>query len=56
MANDLYEYTFKCTMDGKVFDHLLNIPVSYFERRSLGDIISRFSSINNIQQTLTQRS
>ncbi|QKY89417.1 peptidase domain-containing ABC transporter [Acinetobacter sp. NEB 394] len=38
---------------GNVFDHLLNIPVSYFERRSLGDIISRFSSINNIQQTLT---
>lgn len=36
-----------------VFNHLINVPVSYFERRSLGDIVSRFGSINSIQQTLT---
>ncbi|NHB57703.1 peptidase domain-containing ABC transporter [Acinetobacter shaoyimingii] len=36
-----------------VFNHLINVPVSYFERRSLGDVVSRFGSIGNIQQTLT---
>lgn len=36
-----------------VFNHMINVPVSYFERRSLGDIVSRFGSIGNIQTTLT---
>lgn len=36
-----------------VFGHLLNLPVSYFERRHLGDIVSRFGTIDAIQQTLT---
>lgn len=36
-----------------VFNHLLHVPVSYFERRSLGDVVSRFGSIDNIQRTLT---
>ncbi|MFC1397970.1 peptidase domain-containing ABC transporter [Acinetobacter lactucae] len=36
-----------------IFNHLINIPVSYFERRSLGDVVSRFGSIDNIQRTLT---
>lgn len=36
-----------------VFNHLINVPVSYFEKRSLGDIVSRFGSIDSIQSTLT---
>ncbi|WP_052007342.1 peptidase domain-containing ABC transporter [Burkholderia paludis] len=36
-----------------VFTHLLNLPVAYFERRRLGDVVSRFGSIDTIQQTLT---
>lgn len=36
-----------------VFNHLINVPVSYFERRSLGDVVSRFGSIDSIQSTLT---
>lgn len=36
-----------------VLSHLIHIPVSYFERRSLGDIVSRFGSIDSIQRTLT---
>jgi ATP-binding cassette subfamily B protein RaxB len=36
-----------------VFSHLLNLPVSYFEKRHLGDVVSRFGSINTIQRTLT---
>jgi ABC-type multidrug transport system fused ATPase/permease subunit len=36
-----------------VFSHLLKLPVSYFEKRFLGDIVSRFRSITIIQETLT---
>ncbi|SIO28990.1 colicin V processing peptidase. Cysteine peptidase. MEROPS family C39 [Burkholderia sp. GAS332] len=36
-----------------MFTHLLSLPVQYFERRHLGDVVSRFSSIDTIQQTLT---
>ncbi|EOR07448.1 peptidase domain-containing ABC transporter [Acinetobacter genomosp. 15BJ] len=38
---------------GNVFSHLMHVPVAYYERRSLGDIVSRFGSIDRIQQTLT---
>lgn len=38
---------------GNVFAHLLRLPVAWFEKRHLGDIVSRFSSINAIQHTLT---
>jgi ATP-binding cassette subfamily B protein RaxB len=36
-----------------VFSHLLRLPVSYFEKRHVGDVVSRFSSIDLIQRTLT---
>lgn len=36
-----------------VFTHLLRLPVNYFEKRHLGDVVSRFGSIDTIQQTLT---
>lgn len=36
-----------------VFTHLLRLPTQYFERRHLGDIVSRFASVDTIQQTLT---
>ncbi|MET5012739.1 ABC transporter transmembrane domain-containing protein, partial [Burkholderia pseudomallei] len=36
-----------------VFTHLLNLPVHYFARRHLGDVVSRFGSIDTIQQTMT---
>jgi ABC-type bacteriocin/lantibiotic exporters, contain an N-terminal double-glycine peptidase domain len=35
--------------------HLLNLPQSWFEERHMGDIVSRFGSISNIQSTLTTR-
>lgn len=37
----------------RVFSHMLRLPVSYFEKRHLGDILSRFGSISSIQSTLT---
>ncbi|WP_406805698.1 peptidase domain-containing ABC transporter [Burkholderia semiarida] len=36
-----------------MFTHLLSLPVRYFERRHLGDVVSRFGSVDAIQQTLT---
>ena len=36
-----------------VFTHLLHLPVSWFEKRHLGDVVSRFGSISTIQSTLT---
>ncbi|WP_227815361.1 peptidase domain-containing ABC transporter [Nitrogeniibacter aestuarii] len=36
-----------------VFSHLLRLPMVYFERRHLGDIVSRFGSVDEIQRVLT---
>ncbi len=38
---------------GNVFAHLLKLPLDYFEKRHLGDITSRMSSVQTIQRTLT---
>ena len=37
----------------RLFTHLVSLPVYFFEKRHLSDIVSRFSSINSIQSTLT---
>ena len=39
-----------------LFRHLLLLPLSFFERRHAGDLASRFSSIDRIQQTLSTAS
>ncbi|HHW4679723.1 MAG TPA: peptidase domain-containing ABC transporter [Xylella sp.] len=38
---------------GNVFAHLLKLPLEYFEKRHLGDLTSRMSSVQSIQKTLT---
>jgi ATP-binding cassette subfamily B protein RaxB len=38
-----------------VFSHLLHLPLSFFEKRYLGDVLSRFNSISVIQETLSTR-
>ena len=37
----------------RVLSHLVRLPVPFFEKRHLGDIVSRFGSIGAIQGTLT---
>lgn len=37
-----------------VFDHLMKLPLAYFEKRKLGDIQSRFGSLEIIQNTFTE--
>ncbi|MDR6537212.1 peptidase domain-containing ABC transporter [Variovorax soli] len=35
------------------FAHLLRLPMAWYEKRHLGDVVSRFGSINALQQALT---
>ncbi len=36
-----------------VFAHLLKLPLDWYEKRHVGDVVSRFGSMQTIQQTLT---
>lgn len=45
--------TLSVQWQANVFTHLVRLPVQYFEKRHLGDVVSRFGSIDIIQRTLT---
>jgi ATP-binding cassette, subfamily B, bacterial CvaB/MchF/RaxB len=36
-----------------IFTHLLRLPIEYFQKRHLGDIVSRTNSVGEIQRVLT---
>lgn len=38
-----------------VCQHMLRLPLAWFESRHVGDVLSRYSSLNTIQSTLTTR-
>lgn len=40
-------------MLSRLLRHLLRLPLDYFTKRHIGDIVSRFGSLSTIQQTLT---
>ncbi len=44
---------FSIHMATRVFIHLLSLPVDYFQKRHLGDVVSRFGSLQNIRQIVT---
>ncbi|MEX1826836.1 peptidase domain-containing ABC transporter [Luteibacter sp. CQ10] len=44
---------FNMNWTGNVFQHLVKLPQNYFLKRHMGDVVSRFSAIDTIQQTLT---
>jgi ATP-binding cassette, subfamily B, bacterial CvaB/MchF/RaxB len=48
-----FEATLNVQWQANVFAHLLRLPLPYFEKRHLGDIVSRFRSIDAIQRTVT---
>jgi ATP-binding cassette subfamily B protein RaxB len=53
----LYSGTlFKIQWRSNVFAHLLRLPLNYFGSRGLGDIASRFDSVEQIHRTLTSSS
>lgn len=43
----------KVEWEAGMFAHLLRLPLSYFEKRHVGDVVSRFGSLGAIQKTLT---
>jgi ATP-binding cassette subfamily B protein RaxB len=48
-----FEATVNVQWQANVLAHLLRLPLPYFEKRHLGDIVSRFRSIDAIQRTVT---
>jgi ATP-binding cassette subfamily B protein RaxB len=38
----------------RLFHHLIRLPIAYFEKRHIGDILSRFSSIEPIRSALAE--
>ncbi|GAB2590990.1 peptidase domain-containing ABC transporter [Dyella jejuensis] len=36
-----------------LFSHLMRLPLDWYEKRQVGDVVSRFGSIQTIQRTLT---
>ena len=45
--------TLNIQIASNIFTHLLRLPLNYFEKRSTGDILSRFRAIDQIQQKIT---
>ena len=43
----------KVQLSSSLFDRLIRLPVDYFEKRHIGDIVSRFTSLNEIQRSVT---
>ena len=41
-------------MGARLFHHLLRLPLSYFEKRHIGDILSRFGSLTPIRTALAE--
>lgn len=50
----IYGNQMSLQMVGNVFRHLIRLPTRYFEKRHVGDIISRINSTKPIQEALTQ--
>jgi ATP-binding cassette subfamily B protein RaxB len=48
-----FETTLNVQWHANVFSHLQRLPLPYFDKRHLGDIVSRFRSIDAIQRTIT---
>jgi len=46
--------SFNLQLGSNLFHHLIRLPVAYFESRHMGDILSRFGSLSNIKEQMTQ--
>ena len=40
-------------MGSNLFRHLVRLPITYFERRNIGDVVSRFGSLDNVRDLFT---
>jgi len=46
--------TLHFAMGSRLFHHLVRLPLAYFEKRHIGDILSRFISLEPIRNTLAE--
>lgn len=47
------KYTLGIQWSSGLFSHLIRLPVSYFEKRHIGDVSSRFNSLSVVQDAFT---
>ncbi|WP_145579685.1 peptidase domain-containing ABC transporter [Yersinia vastinensis] len=47
------KYTLGIQWNSGLFSHLIRLPVSYFEKRHIGDVSSRFNSLSVVQDAFT---
>ncbi|MCG7540822.1 peptidase domain-containing ABC transporter [Pseudoalteromonas sp. CO348] len=40
-------------LGANLFHHLVRLPIAYFEKRHMGDVVSRFGSLQQVKQLLT---
>lgn len=50
----ILQNTLSFQIGARLFHHLLRLPLSFFEKRHIGDILSRFSSIEPIRNMLAE--
>ena len=50
----IVQNTLHFNMGARVFRHLVRLPISYFEKRHMGDVLSRFLSIEPIRNALAE--
>jgi ATP-binding cassette subfamily B protein RaxB len=50
----LVQNTLSLQMAAKIFRHFIRLPLAYFEKRHVGDLLSRFSSMDPIRDMLAQ--
>jgi ATP-binding cassette, subfamily B, bacterial CvaB/MchF/RaxB len=50
----ILQNTLSFQIGARLFHHLLRLPLSYFEKRHIGDILSRFGSIEPIRNMLAE--
>lgn len=46
--------TLHFAMGSRLFHHLIRLPLAYFEKRHIGDVLSRFISLEPIRNVLTE--
>jgi ATP-binding cassette, subfamily B, bacterial CvaB/MchF/RaxB len=50
----ILQNTFSFQIGARLFHHLVRLPLSFFEKRHIGDILSRFNSIEPIRNMLAE--
>jgi ATP-binding cassette subfamily B protein RaxB len=50
----ILQNTLHFQIGARLFHHLVRLPLSYFEKRHIGDVLSRFSSIEPIRNLLAE--